>query len=234
MYAREIGGRKLTLGVSGALWKDSLVMYDRETGTYWSQVDGEAMKGKLAGNRLEQIPARVMTWGEWRRLHPDTLILKKDAAITESHYAGYVDDPSKMGIFGRTNPDPRLDGKQMVLGVRLMGDTMAFAHDDLEERPVANARLGGRAIVVAYDSRGRSATAYHSRAGGRSLTFDSGSTNPRIVKDDQTGSTWNLLEGAATGGPLKGARLEEMPVLNAYWFTWAIFHPETEVWKPKG
>ena len=45
MYAAEVGKQKLTFGVSGMLWNRSLVMYDKETGTLWSHILGEAMQG---------------------------------------------------------------------------------------------------------------------------------------------------------------------------------------------
>lgn len=54
VYARKIEGKTLDLGVSGALYRDSLVMYDRETGSYWSQIDGKALRGPLTGKKLSR------------------------------------------------------------------------------------------------------------------------------------------------------------------------------------
>jgi hypothetical protein len=49
VYARNLGPRTLTFGVSGMLYRDALVMYDRETGTLWSRIDGRARHGKSGG-----------------------------------------------------------------------------------------------------------------------------------------------------------------------------------------
>ena len=55
MYVREIEGREVELGVSGRLWRDALVMYDRRTGSLWSQIDGRAILGPAEGQRLEEV-----------------------------------------------------------------------------------------------------------------------------------------------------------------------------------
>ncbi|MBI4521491.1 MAG: DUF3179 domain-containing protein [Gemmatimonadetes bacterium] len=70
MYARQVGGQTLTFGVSGMLYRDALVMYDRQTGTLWSQVDGRGIQGALAGARLEPLPSIHATWKEWRATYP--------------------------------------------------------------------------------------------------------------------------------------------------------------------
>ena len=63
MYARSISGRTLTFGVSGKLIMNGLVMYDRESGSLWSQVVGQAVDGEFAGQELTIIPALQSTLG---------------------------------------------------------------------------------------------------------------------------------------------------------------------------
>lgn len=53
----------------------NLVMYDRESGSYWSQVLGTAICGPLRGIDLRILPSTVATWGDWRADHPDTGVL---------------------------------------------------------------------------------------------------------------------------------------------------------------
>lgn len=62
VYARTVAGRTLTFGVSGMLYRDALVMYDRETQTLWSHVDGRALKGPLQGHRLTRVVAHPAFW----------------------------------------------------------------------------------------------------------------------------------------------------------------------------
>jgi hypothetical protein len=70
VYAREVNGKTLTFGVSGKLIRNSLVMFDRETGTLWSHLTGEALDGPLIGNDLKQVLSEQTTWGRWRLLVP--------------------------------------------------------------------------------------------------------------------------------------------------------------------
>jgi hypothetical protein len=77
VYSREINGEIYTFGVSGKLIRNVLVMFDRETDTLWSQLLGEAVRGELIGTKLEFVPSWMMTWEEWKALHPDTVALDK-------------------------------------------------------------------------------------------------------------------------------------------------------------
>ena len=52
------------------------VFKDRETGSRWQQSSLEAISGPLKGEHLELYPFLLTSWEEWRRLHPDTLVLK--------------------------------------------------------------------------------------------------------------------------------------------------------------
>ena len=82
MYERPVlaDEEPTTFGVSGKLWRSALVMYDRQTRSLWSQVNGTAMVGGSEGTKLAELPSTLTTWGEWRHRHPDTLVLVKTAA----------------------------------------------------------------------------------------------------------------------------------------------------------
>jgi hypothetical protein len=234
VYARKAGGKTHTFGVSGSLWRDALILYDRETGSYWSQINGEAILGDLKGRKLEELPSRIMTWGEWRRLHPDTLVLEKTDGPTPNAYADYSSDPSKLGIFGTKNADDRLGGKDWVLGLSVGADSIAFPHEALQKTGFATAVVGGKPIVAVLAREGRGATAYLAEVEGKKLVFGDLEAEAGSVKDRGTGSTWDLLQGVATAGPLSGKRLEQLPGTNAYWFTWIAFYPRTILWTASG
>lgn len=50
----------------------NLVMYDRGTESYWSQILATAICGPMEGTELDVVPSTVTTWDEWREVHPDT------------------------------------------------------------------------------------------------------------------------------------------------------------------
>jgi hypothetical protein len=147
VYARKIEGKVLDLGVSGALYRDSLVMYDRETGSYWSQVDGRALRGPLTGKKLSEVPSVVTTWSDWRREHPGTLLLRPEPRPRVSPYERYFPDPEKLGVLGTKNPDARLPGKTWVWGIADSSGPVAVVEERLDAQP-REFRIGSRVFSV--------------------------------------------------------------------------------------
>ena len=98
---------------------NGLVMYDRETGSLWSQVIGQGVDGRFAGVGLTILPGFQTTWDRWVSVHPDTLVLDKGGRYRIDTYSGYYTNDSA-GILGQKQDDPRLNRKEIVLGVLSM------------------------------------------------------------------------------------------------------------------
>lgn len=226
-------GKLLSFGVSGKLWKDALVMYDRETGSLWSHVTGSAITGKLKGTTLKMIPALHLTWAEWKQLYPASQILSK-AGPSQNVYEGYFADDSQLGIFGTRNPDPRLPGKEFVVGVRLEQTAVAYPFRHLSRQPLVNDLVAGRPVVVVFSREGATGAIFSRKAAGRTLTFENlrREQGDLLMDDRETGTTWRALAGLAIRGRLAGARLDQLPSTLGYWFAWRGFHPGTRLWEP--
>jgi hypothetical protein len=223
VYARKVGEQTLTLGVSGNLWKDVLVLYDRETDSLWTQLSGKAIDGPLAGKGLQEIPSEMSTWAEWKARHPNTVVLKKSVPVGEGHIR-YAADPDMLGIFGSKNPDQRLGGKEMVYGVRLPGGgALAVVESHLEDKGSVIASLGGSSLLITASTAGGVVAHRLPQAAAAAVRQQDG--------------TWKLADGSrvepstgnVVGGPRQGETLERLPVTRAYWFAWAAFYPRSEV-----
>lgn len=229
MYTREANGKELELRVSGKLYKDALVMFDRETGTLWTQVDGKALRGPLLGAQLTPVPAVQTTWKAWKKLHPQTMVLRKPGPTRGSPYADYFQDRSKRGLFG-TEGDRRLGGKDKIVGVHEMTDAVAVPESVLEQKLVMQVRLVGKPVVVMFDRETKTPGAYRPVVDGRLLSFrmvkDAGKT---LIVDQETGSSWSALDGTALRGPLEGKRLERVPYMHSFWYAWSAYRPETRL-----
>lgn len=240
MYVRpQHEGKPLSFGVTGKLWKDSLVMYDRETGSQWSHVTGAAMRGPLKGQKLQVVPALMTTWAHWKRLYPSGKILAKrpglfGAAGASNVYRSYFEDPFRLGIFGTRNPDEALPGKEFILGVSAKGQRVAYAFRHLSRRPLVNDTVKGNPVVVVFSPQDATAAAFFRRADGRGLTFENLRDRDGVwlMDDRETGTTWRAFEGTAVAGRLKGARLEAVPATQAFWFAWKQIYPDTRLWTP--
>ncbi|MGH2686138.1 MAG: DUF3179 domain-containing protein [Actinomycetota bacterium] len=246
-----IDGELLDFGTSGRLYHSNLVMYDRQTGTFWSQATLEAIVGPLAGRRLEFVPAQIVSWADWRAAHPAGLVLSQDTGFDKAYgqnpYQGY-DSPENGDPFLFTgDPDPRLRATARVLGVSAEGESMAFPYDEISRFATggfsaAQARVGMQEVVVFW-KRGTasaldqpeiaasrdvgSATAYEPRSGEMLLHFEAG---PGGFVDRETRSRWDVF-GRAVAGPLQGTRLRPLPAVDHFWFSWAAFFPDTVIYR---
>ena len=230
MYARDLDGKTLTLGVSGKLIRNSLVMFDRETDTLWSHLTGEALEGPLAGHRLQQIQSEQTTWGRWRAVHPQTLMLKVDPSeFRFDPYQRYYTS-SDTGVVARKRADDRLPVKEKVVGVRLGGEVKAYSFTALARNKVVNDTVGGVPLVVVFDGLSQSGAVYRRDPGGNLLTFSPGATALSMV-DRDTGSSWDGLAGKAIAGLSHGTHLDQVPITYSFWFGWADFYPDTTVYK---
>jgi hypothetical protein len=243
-----VDGELLDFGTSGKLYNSNLVMYDRQSGTYWAQATGQAIVGPYAGRQLAFVPAPIVSFADWRAEHPDGRVLSRDTGVErpygENPYVGL--DRSERPFLFAGEPDPRLPATSRVLGIAgAGGDVVAFPYETVSAGAVGGSavvmdRVGGERIAVfwkagtvsALDTErivsGRdvgSMAAYRPEAGGRDLTFEA--TSDGIV-DRETGSVWNIL-GRAVAGPLRGEELVPELAIDSFWFDWAAFHPQTRI-----
>lgn len=230
MYARDVGGKTLTFGVSGKLIRNSLVMFDRETGTLWSHLTGDGLEGPMAGAHLRQVLSEQTTWSHWRAEHPDTLMLDVDPAeLTFDPYQVYFEAPDA-GVLGRKHVDDRLPVKEKVIGVRLNGEVKAYSFAALARDRVVDDIVGGVPLVVVFDGPSQSGAVYRRDPNGSLLAFQPG-PGPLSMLDVETRSAWDGLSGKATAGASAGTVLEPVPITYSFWFGWADFYPRTEVYR---
>ena len=233
MYAREINGEEHTLGVSGKLIMNALVMYDHQTMTLWSQFLGQGVKGLQKGVKLDIVPVTHTRWSAWREIHPQTLVLDKRGRYRSDSYASYYLDCSA-GVLGVARPDERLDHKAMVVGVQVNGRAKAYPFQVLLDRPIVNDSVATEDILV-FLERGTDTALVHDRTvEGRTLTFGpspEGTGARALLVDVETGTRWLALTGLAVAGPLKGKVLERAPSHLSFWFAWNDWHPDTQLYE---
>ena len=232
MYSRTINGEEHTFGVSGKLIRNALVMYDHQTDTLWSQFLRKGVRGELTGTELEVIPVMQTTWGTWKELHPDTLVLDKRGLYSHDSYRGYYQD-GRAGVIGETLSDDRLERKAMVVGVDISGITKAYPFGALSDNPVVNDTVGKSHTLVYFDDSSGTALVYDREVDGNPLTFRlEGEPNGilTVLVDEETSSRWMAFNGTAIEGELKGRTLERALSHLSFWFAWKDWNPDTELY----
>ena len=234
-----VKGTPRQFGVSGLLFENNLIMFDRETESLWNQLLLGAQCGTERGTDLARIPIVETTWGEWHRRHPNSSVLTTNTGFGrnygENPYRGYDDLNNRQTLAPSSPWDPIRPPKELVLGVHEGGDEVAYPFGLLRETGTAvalNDTIATRPILVTYQAASRTAQAFDRRVGSQTLTFSVADSAEFILTDAETGSTWTS-GGVAVAGPLSGERLE--PLKDAYtlfWFSWSVYHPNTRLYSP--
>jgi hypothetical protein len=245
VFEATVNGRLLDFGTTGRLRFSNLLMYDRQTESWWQQASGEAVIGELTGVRLTFLPANIISWAEAKTQYPQAQVLSRDTGYTRRYgqnpYVGYDNINSSPFLFDGLTPE-ELPPMARVTTVELNDEAVAYPNDVLKEIGVANDNVGGVDVVVfwqpglasALDS-GDIATGqdigangvFERSLDGQVLTF---SASDSTITDDQTGSTWNIF-GQATDGELAGQSLTPVVKVDHFWFSWAAFRPDTRIYQ---
>lgn len=243
VFERRAGAQVLDFGTTGRLRFSDLVMYDRQTESWWQQFTGKGIVGRYAGSVLRRIPSEIVAFEDFASAYAKGTVLSRETGYTRPYgrnpYAGYdAIDQSPFLFTGRK--DDRLPPMERVLSVSVGAQHRLYPLTLLEGHPVSNRAMGGLEYVVfvkagmasPLDSEridaGRpipAATAFGRRLDGRVLDF--------ILKDGKfvdsaTGSEWNIL-GEAIAGPLQGKRLPGVDNGVHFAFAWLAFNPGSEI-----
>ena len=244
-FKREFDGQVLDFGTTGRLRYSNLIMYDRQTETWWQQATGEGIAGQYAGSRLIFHPANIVSWEEFRDRYPDAEVLSRQTGYNRAYgrnpYTGYDDVRNSPFLYrGPRTPDTLLPMAR-VLTVDLDEEAVAYPYETLEQVRVINDTVAQRPVLVLWQPGTASALDSGSIAAGRDVGTGasfSRELDGRIldfewrdgaIRDGQTSSTWSLL-GEATAGPLQGSKLDAVVSVNHFWFSWAAFRPETRIY----
>ncbi len=218
------------------------VFKDRETGSKWQQTLSTATSGPLKGTHLEIYPFLLTQWGEWRKQHPDTLVLKPlpgyaermpgmNKFISQQWSIGISDTrPAPSGAMGH---DTRLGPREIILGLQVGDGEKAYPLSALRKERVINDRVSGTPVVVVHQPASDTTTAFDSTLKGRVLKFKAADAEADRLVDLETHSTWNAY-GLCTSGRFKGSQLKPLTMEPEFWFAWSEFRPKTEVYAAPG
>lgn len=243
-FDRVVGRTALTFGTTGKLRDSDLVMWDRQTQSWWQQFTGTALAGAYTGTVLRPIDTQVLSWAQFETSYPYATVLSRPAGFDRPYgqnpYVGYDTVTSSQPTFYRGHLDPRLPPLERVVAVFAGAQAVVVPFSTLARKPVITGSVGGQPLVVLYThgvvsaldattiSRSRdvgTVGAFDSRLGRRTLRF---TATPDGRFRDQTGSSWDVT-GTALSGPLRGAHLHALRHDDQFWFALAAFLPHARL-----
>ena len=247
VFSRQVDGRQLSFGVSGQLLDNTLVMYDRQTESLWSQLYGGAVNGPMAGTSLKVFPSVLTEWASWSAQHPDGRVLSKRQTCAtfscgdyaSNPYGSYDVDPyagyyltADEGVVNHQIPRDAAGGgpKQRVLGVRMGEFAKAYPFAALAKERVINDEIDGVPVVIWFDPGAESGAAFIRRVDGQVLDFQPDTADPLLMRDKQTDSLWSGAAGKAQNGRLAQSRLSPLVTTPAFEFGWYGYFPGSDTY----
>lgn len=218
-------------GVSGLLYNSNLIMFDRQTDSFWPQMLLESARGPKVGTKVNTIATFEISWDTFIATYPQGNVLSDDTGFSRDYqeypYGTYRETVNV--LFPVDNfEDQRLFRKQRVLGIQVDGQAKAYDISrfapDLE---IINDSLSGIDLVIIGSADGQFANAYL-----RPDTMDADDNflpvfnQFPIVMSDNRGNLWDI-NGVAVSGPNAGQQLQTTFSYVSYWFAWTGFFPQT-------
>jgi Protein of unknown function (DUF3179) len=204
VFDRRVDGRTLDFGTTGNLRNSDLVMYDRQTESWWQQFGGAGLVGRYAGTRLDVLPSRIVAWKQFRQEHPRGFVLSRDTGnprpYGENPYEGYDEVESAPSFPTTRGNDTRVSPKERVVFIERGDESVAIPFSTLAARRTVRVEVGGHSVVARWKK-------------GVSSALDA--------------SLISLGRDVGTAEVREKGRLVEFD--QPFWFAVAAFRPDVEI-----
>ena len=227
-----MNGRVLHFYLAG-INNQNFLMRDKETGTWWQQITGQAIYGPLRGASLQLVPSDELTFGEWKSEVSDGRVLAEVPKYTKEYESNWEPEVAKLPVV-ISFPGTELKSRDIVVGLKIEDASRSYPWETLLKQSPVMDRVHGTPLLVVVGPDHKSFRVFVSRIDGRDAEFflkgaETSSAAWSLV-DSATASEWNF-QGCAVSGPSQGKCLDHVSALKDYWFDWRNYHPDTTVYK---
>jgi hypothetical protein len=221
-------------GVSGLLFNSNLILYDRNTDSYWPQMLMRAVKGAKDGTIAAQNSIFETTWQAFKLMYPQAQILDENTGFSRDYqnypYNSFRTDDNLLFNVDNNN-DNRLHRKERILGIKSASDTKAYAissfANDIE---VIQDTVGTTKMVIAISGGDKYAVAFErTTSDGTLLNFSAIYNQLPVIMSDDEGNQWDI-NGKAVSGDRTGEQLTKPFSYIAYWYAWAAIYSGTSIY----
>ena len=231
-WNRTLNGKATTFGVSGLIYNNNLIPFDRETKSNWSQQRLDCVNGELINKKIETFQIVETRWSNWKSMYPDTKVVSLNTGHNRSYgvypYGDYKTNADNL-LFPLAIDDGRLHRKERVHGIIVNGDAKVYRFGSFSvQTSLINDVINGEEVVVIGNlARNFIVSFYTKLDDGTILDLEAVDENNIILKDG-LGNKWDIF-GYAVSGPMVGKRLKRTESFIGYWFSWGVFYPGAEI-----
>jgi len=160
-FNAKVDGTRLEFGVSGLLYNSDVLLYDRQTGSLWSQIEQTAITGTMKGTRLNALPMAHTTWRDWVARHPETEVLSDQTGFRRNYKVSPYPDYARNSAlyFPVTAHNSKYRRKSLVLGLEIDEQFKAYPFSELSKSPQEFLdEFQGQSFAVRYDKKNKTAS----------------------------------------------------------------------------
>ncbi len=227
-WDREIRGEPTEFGVSGHLFNDNLIPYDRNDSSFWSQMGLQGIKGTHAGEELKSGHLLLTTGATVRAAFPNAMVL----VDTSGHNCDSVCGDLKQGHdLGDPNEETiELPGGDFF-GVINREAALLFNYDVFEDPiKVYHTNFRSFKVIVVGSESLQFIVAFKDNTGDLNIQFSPVQNALPVIFEDNKGNRYDIT-GLAVSGSSAGSRLPTPIAYTAHSFAWELFFNKLEIFE---
>ena len=189
---------------------------DATTKSWWRQVTGEAITGKLKGQTLPEFFSTQTSLAEWLQLNPNSLIMQPDPSFIDQYDTTlkYESGKSKSKLTGTDSLSWK--DKSWVVGIKVGTGKKAYDWNQLKTQRIINDKLDGKNFVVLLSKDDKSFFAFENPDAASTFTLQNDTLMLNNVQ--------YKINGKAING---NTSLKPLPAYQEFWHSWRTFNPGT-------
>jgi hypothetical protein len=191
---------------------------DKTTGSWWRQVTGEAIAGKLKGEHLPEIFSKQTSLAEWLRLNPTSLVMQADPAFIKSYDSTtkYETGKSKSKLTGTESLSWK--DKSWVIGIKIGNERKAYDWNKLKKERLIRDKINNTSLLLVLATDNKSFFAFESPDANAKFSL----ANDTIIYNDHH----YRIDGRGIDTSFS---LKPIPAYQEFWHSWQTFNPGTKM-----
>ncbi|HEX3168731.1 MAG TPA: DUF3179 domain-containing (seleno)protein [Chitinophagaceae bacterium] len=189
---------------------------DATTKSWWRQVTGEAIAGKLKGQQLPEVFSSQTSLAEWLQLNPSSLIMQADSAFISSYDTTmkYESGASRSKLTGTDSLSWK--DKSWVIGVKAGKERKAYDWNQLKKDRLIQDKIGDTPVFLVLSKDDKSFFVFErpDESANFSMTNDIIFLNNKQFRIDGKGIDTTFS-------------LKQLPASQEFWHSWRTFNPGT-------
>jgi hypothetical protein len=189
---------------------------DATTKSWWRQATGEAITGKLKGQRLPEVFSTQTSLANWLALNPGSLIMQADSAFIKvySKNTKYEDGSSRDALTGTDSLSWK--DKSWVIGIKSGKESKAYDWNRLIKERIIHDKINTTPLLLVVAADDKSFFAFENPAQGSLFTL----RNDALILNDHH----YRIDGKGIDTSFS---LQSLPASQEFWHSWQAFNPGT-------